>query len=242
MTVYREGVRFHLDRSDYMQWHVYANLPDQSWRSALPLITNGCTVLDIGANCGAFSLKLAKYISKQEISNSKIIAFEPNPFTTKIFKTNLNLNEELIELTKLHSLALGNENGTCAMSFDRENSGSSHITSVDYGSIKIMRLDNFVEEHNLQNICFIKIDVEGFEPDVINGAVETIEKFRPAIYIEMTNDCFEKRGSSCEKIIDQLYDWGYHLQVETDRGFVTYKDLKQETGNFFQYNLLATSI
>ena len=65
--VVRDQVRFDLNVTDYMQWHVFAHLPDYSWKKAADYLRPNSHILDIGANCGAFSLKLAQKSLEQNI-------------------------------------------------------------------------------------------------------------------------------------------------------------------------------
>lgn len=61
VTIKRNDVFFKVDRADYMQWYLYADLPDISWKKALVELKSNCVVLDIGANCGQFSLRRGVY-------------------------------------------------------------------------------------------------------------------------------------------------------------------------------------
>ena len=60
VRVFRDGVVFSLYRSDYIQWHIFANIPEYSWRVAFDSLPDGATVFDVGANVGMFSLRLAR--------------------------------------------------------------------------------------------------------------------------------------------------------------------------------------
>jgi len=239
INILRDGARFCINRSDYMQWHIYVNLPDHSWKSAIDHLSEGATIFDVGANSGAFSLKLAVNSYTTGIEQLTIHAFEPNPTVVDVFTENLKLNATLTERVKICPLALGNLDGTCAIQFDESNTGAGRVVENGESTIEILKLDTYVQENQIQNVTFIKIDVEGFEPEVLKGAKETIEKFKPALFIEMTDSWFKNKGSSCQEIIDQLLIWEYELLLETSNGLTPFDHTNPELTTTHQYNLLA---
>lgn len=237
----RAGVRFKVDRSDYMQWHLYVNLPDLSWRVAYSLLSDNCVVLDIGANCGQFAIKLAGVLGNKYFQFT-IHAFEPNPSIFELLQTNIGLNPDLRDRIQTHSLALGHEEGRVAFTFNPSNSGGG---AVEYSerlrniSVDMKRLDDVVRTLNLSRVDFIKMDVEGFEPEVFWGGFETIERFRPALYIEMTETWFQLRGHSVKEIIDHLRMLKYSLWGEHECRFIPYLENEEIFSTLHQFNLLA---
>src|ERR1039457_3945039 len=88
--VLRDNVSFNLLLKDYMQWHVYADLIDISWKKANEYIIDNSCIIDVGANCGAFTLKLAQKSHERIFSGFKIYSFEPNPSVFATLEENLN--------------------------------------------------------------------------------------------------------------------------------------------------------
>jgi FkbM family methyltransferase len=126
-------------------------------------------VLDIGANVGNHSF----YFSKICKAN-KIIAFEPDPNNSLIYNKN---NPE----ATLIPIALSNYIGDCYFQNSSPyNSGTGKISS-EGNRVKVSTLDYF----NLQDITFIKIDVEGEELKVLEGMVNTIKSSKPEMLIEV---------------------------------------------------------
>lgn len=227
-----------------MQWYIYADLPDLSWVKAQNYLKDNACIIDIGANCGAFSLKLAERIYAKGLLNCKIIAFEPNPYIYKKLEENLRLNTHLVPVVKPHLIGLGNKGGSFEMIFNEHNSGGGKVildlkTSLDKRiKIEMKTLDNFTEEQNLSNISFIKIDVEGLEPLVIEGGKKTIEQHKPALYIEMTDKWFKEHGYSQHDIISYLKHLNYQLYAEINGKFVDLSSIPS-LDKIEQYNLLA---
>ena len=123
--------------------------------------------LDIGAHVGFWSMWLADAFSE-------VHAFEPVEEHRACFRRNVRQENVL-----LHACVLGAQRAAVAMRVDLENTGKTRIED-GVGSVPMMTLD----ELELRDVDFIKIDVEGFEADVIKGARETIDRCRPVIVIE----------------------------------------------------------
>ncbi len=237
--VTRNKVVFRLDRNDFMQWSIYSDQIDLSWKTALPFISDKTTIIDVGANCGAFSLPIAKHATLNGIKNFNVLSIEPNPYAIKNLSYNLSLNPKLKDIVTICEFAAGNENDFCSIEFNHNNSGAASVSKKTNSTIPLRRIDDYVKENKVDNITFIKIDIEGWEPEAIKGATQTISKFKPALFIEMTNAWFENHNSSCEEIINLLLKYGYDLFVEVDEVLIQYSKSKGLLSNLFQYNLFA---
>ena len=241
-TVNRDGVKFNLDLSDYMQWYIFVDLTDNSWIKATEFLAKGCSVLDIGANSGAFCLKLGQRIYENKLDDCTVSAFEPNPFVFSILKKNLELNPHLKGIVKVFEVAIGAQDGLAKIVFDPKNTGAGKIHStghIDGTEVTLRKVDTIVEEFKLKNIRFMKIDVEGFEPYVIQGSREVIKKYRPGLFIEMTDRWFKEKESSTMEIRYFLKRNDYELLLESDQGFKEITDYLNKNEEPVQYNMLA---
>jgi len=150
-------------------------------------------VFDIGANIGVFTCFAANVVKKV-----KVFAFEPVSMVFDILKK----NTESYRNIEIFQLSLGSREETKEILIRTWNPGYSTIKdsavqrpkeSFDIKeNIKISKLDNIVNKLNLEKINFIKIDVEGYEVEVLRGGIETIKKFRPTIGVSLHNQSFEK--------------------------------------------------
>ena len=125
--------------------------------------------------------------------------------------------------------------------FTDNNSGGGQIHAKAENNsvpVQVKTLDSFVEENKIENISFIKIDVEGFEPFVLKGAQATILREKPKLYIEMTDEWFRKHNSSSEEIIQLLKSWNYEIYVEVESGFVSFEKIT-DINKVYQYNILC---
>ena len=137
-------------------------------------------ILDIGANIGNHSI----YWSQND-NIQKIIAFEPLELNFRLLEKNITDNH--INKVEIHQLGLGKRDGYAVIDkIDHNNLGATSLKFVENkGDIKIVSGDYFVSNINYP-IDFIKIDVEEFEIDVLNGFEQTIKKYKPIIWVEIT--------------------------------------------------------
>lgn len=135
------------------------------------------TILDIGANIGNHSLFFAKFLEYD-----RIISFEPMEVNIQLFKKNL---EHYKDKCTLIETALGSEE--CEMTlyntYDQNNGGYSVVNqpnTITVGTIKVATLDSF----EIDDVSFIKLDVENYEAEVLRGGKNTIMRCKPMIMLE----------------------------------------------------------
>lgn len=143
------------------------------------LITQGDTVLDVGANIGNHT----RFFSQVVGSSGRVLSFEPQRFLFHILCANVLLGPFRNVWT--YRCAVGNELGAVEVpvpNYERPNNyggfSLSFATTKEAG--EITTIDNV----NPDNCHLIKIDVEGMELSVLQGAFKTIQRTRPFIYFE----------------------------------------------------------
>ncbi|MCI8774082.1 MAG: FkbM family methyltransferase [Lachnospiraceae bacterium] len=133
-------------------------------------------VADIGANIGNHTLYFLN-----EVQAQKVYAFEPVLNTFLLLRKNMMLNH-LQDRTELYCCGLGAKEGRADVSaYVGSNSGATHLSEQENGNIQIHCLDDFA----LKDIQLIKIDVEGWELEVLEGAKETLDQYHPYVIIEV---------------------------------------------------------
>ncbi len=138
-------------------------------------------VLDIGANIGHHSL-YASTIAKE------VHSFEP--FPKVIAKIHEKIKANAITNIKVHEIALGEADEDSLFTPPSEHntgSGSFIATSVDNSfkiTLPIRRGDEYVKTLKLSKIDFIKMDIEGFEPQALRGLRHTLDTYRPVVFFE----------------------------------------------------------
>lgn len=170
----------------------------------LPYVDKSGIALDIGAHVGLWSIQLAAVFHR-------VIAFEPILSLADCFA----LNTAHLDNVRLCQKAVGaySEFGV-EMSYSLMNTGNSHIaeassdcpvTRVPMTCIDDIRFHGRTRE---RGIAFIKIDVEGYEASVIEGARETIERYRPVVLIEQKPGNAERYGRTQYDARDMLLEMG----------------------------------
>ena len=144
------------------------------------LNTRDWTCFDVGANVGAIALALAKLVGP----DGKIYAFEPGPPNLRRLRDNLNLNPELSKRVEMIAAGVGRAPGELYWAEEKGNPGNALLGKTGTHEIKIITLDDFVRERALSRLDFLKIDVEGMELDVMQGAADTLRRFHPMLYFE----------------------------------------------------------
>jgi FkbM family methyltransferase len=139
----------------------------------------GAVGVDVGANIGATALIMGAYA----VQGGRVIAVEPGPQSFDLLQRNLALNGAST-VTALNC-AVSSKPGR--MTFC-ENSAYGHLAPGAEGlQVEVQTLDQIVEGQGLTRLDLLKIDTEGFEPQVLEGARATIERHRPVIYLELNS-------------------------------------------------------
>lgn len=159
----------------------------------LPHIKETDFVIDCGANIGAYTFAFLG-------SADFVLSFEPNK---EAFEC-LQYNTKHYVHSHIFNYAIGAVSGRVKVVKDI-NAGASHCILASDGDIEMRAIDSF----KLKKCDFIKIDVEGFEVDVLRGAIKTIQEFKPKMYIEINEGALARYGTSPKDIFDFLDIFGY---------------------------------
>jgi FkbM family methyltransferase len=224
------------------------NLPDQEYELLLLkyFLTEETVFFDVGANAGVYSYQASHYTEK-----SNIYAFEPIPDTYKIVKKALNK-------INLYNLAFSNAIEqkrkfkipiVQSKKLDTRGTLNTEYAEIDETTFKIIEvntttLDEFIKNHPLKRLDYLKIDVEGHENEVIKGGTNVISSFKPILQVEIEQ---RHHPFPISDIIDSVKELGYkcyyfdnkeHILKELNAnpsGFQDIKAIKTKnyTNNFY---------
>jgi FkbM family methyltransferase len=171
-------------------------------------VKKGDTAIDIGGNLGFFVLILNELVG----DSGKIYSFEPSKKLYHKLASTIKINN--LQNVTLVNIALGESEESTTLHYNPKQSGLSSIISDFEGNslseeIKITTLDNFSKKLS-GRVSFIKIDTEGYEPQVLRGAKELIKRDRPTIYIELGGD-HQKSSLEALQVLKEL---DYHCEAE----------------------------
>lgn len=167
--------------------------------------------LDIGANMGYYSLTAFKVNP-----DIKIHAFEPQPNIFSVLSKNVSLNY-LNEKVALHNCGLGSKKSVATMFiplFTGSGGGSLANLHQDEGTpreveVEVKVLDEYLGSDS--NPDLIKIDVEGFEYEVVSGGIELITQSKPTIVIELLRKWMKPFGKHPQDVVNLLVSKGYQV-------------------------------
>jgi FkbM family methyltransferase len=175
-------IRFSIDRpDDHIQRQIVAkrDFYEASMLGAVAhLLRPGGLVVDVGANIGNHTVFFAAVLDQQ------VIAVEPNPAALTALRANVELNglEQKVEVIAVAAGASAGR-GT-VMDIDSGNLGRASVRTDAQGSVDVATVDGLVGD---RHVDLLKVDVEGMECDVLQGARGTIERCRPVLLVEAAN-------------------------------------------------------
>ncbi len=148
---------------------------------------------DIVIDAGAFTGNTVVYFAELVGENGRVFAFEP---MAKTFNT-LNTNTKHLPQVQALEVGISHSDGQVYVA-EQSNPGSSILQQGDV-CINIRSIDSFVQEQALEQLDFIKLDIEGSEKDALHGAKNTITKFHPKLAV-----CIYHRPDDIFRIYKQI--------------------------------------
>ncbi len=189
------------------------------WETA-PL--RGATIYDIGAFHGMLTLWFARHAHQ-------VVSYEPVAQNRARLLENISLNQ--IQNVTVRDVALGGGAGAAVMRVDPLMPGGSKVVVEENaphdaglqpakGRVRVTTLDQDIEECGLPAPTFLKIDVEGFELDVLRGAAQTLARGRPALFIEIHGETLAGKQRNAAAVVQFLHEAGYgpiqHIESGTE--------------------------
>lgn len=178
------------------------------------LLYEGNTVIDIGAHEGLFSLFCAQKVGAE----GKVYAFEPSPRERDRLQRNVELNE--LKQIEISDRAVTQKSGQGTLKI-AESTHSGQNTLGDFvhegvsedstATVETISLDNFVEAQSLSKVDFIKIDAEGSEALILEGAQKTLRDYRPCLLFEFLPASLKKQGREPSTLLESLKALNYNF-------------------------------
>lgn len=192
-------------------------------------------IIDVGANLGIVSLTLAKRFPRRTIHS-----FEPAPSTFRAFNTNIELND--CGHIRALQCAVADCEGEIPFNADPIGRGTNSI-AVSNGEYQLTvpctTLDAYVDQNSIDEIAFLKVDVEGFEAAVFQGAHRILQDRRAAIiYYEVCPGNSKNSGAEPQLATRILQQCGYALYRIAENGLLESVD-ESEVGRTVLDNWVA---
>lgn len=215
-----QGSKMFLDPGDSLNLSINGVYGELDTKIVREQIKEGDIVIDVGANIGYYTLIFAQLVGK----SGKVFAFEPEPKNFEILKKNIEINnydnvivEQKIVSEKCGKMKLYVSNSDIVGHRIQQMGNLENFVEVES-----VTLDDYMKKLNLdEKVNFIKIDVEGAEPNVLEGSKEILEKNNHLkIFTEFNRAVVKNYGTDPKKMIDLLYEKGFEIYLPN------YKDNK----------------
>ena len=190
--------------------------PEQNVKNIfLENISSGDVVIDVGANIGDYTLIACKKIG----DSGKVLAFEPLPETFSILKRNIQLNK--ITHCQPFLKAVGEKPGIVNLYKTNASGTMAHLDYFLNGKelikkheTEVITIDAMLRSSDIENVNMIKIDVEGFEHEVLLGCLNSFKKKKiQKILCEIHFKYLESKGKSDETVYGLLREHGFTITL-----------------------------
>ena len=201
----RNDIKYEVDLNEAVDLGIFLGIKNEKklYKMINFLNTSDKKILvDVGSNVGSVTLPLAKLFN-----SSTIISIEPTNFAFSKLKKNLNLNPNLKKRIKLFNVFISDKKKKVNFvhsSWDlkaKHKKHEIHLGTLKKTSNKIQSLSQLLKKIQ-KKIDFIKIDVDGYEIDVLRSGKKIINKYKPIIYFEFAPYLYREFGYSPKVLID----------------------------------------
>jgi FkbM family methyltransferase len=189
------------DKFDYASYEAVLDcLPKERRRFAI----------DVGAHVGSWTRQMSRDFEY-------VYAFEP----VKPNYECLTKNTQYLQNVLLKNMGLSNARGNLFFGAGPENSGQYHVSDDTTDMIsEVVPLDEYLKGRDIHALDFLKIDVEGYEINVLQGAAETIRRFTPVILIEQNGLAARYFGYPDSIAADYLLTLGMKLVKTVNKDLI----------------------
>ena len=200
-------------------------------------------IIDVGAHAGQF----LKMVSSSYNNKVKIIAIEPGLYARSILRLSIFFNR--LKNIFVIPMAVSDQKDFSFLNIPekRKNSfgfGLSHMSTdcddflernfkIHYDYVSVTTIDQIVKDLEIEKVDLIKMDIEGFEYKALLGASETLEKFKPIIYIELMANSLNRNNDSLNDVYNFLRKLNYKSYCIKDSDLEEFNENKEDDAVFF---------
>jgi len=194
------------DLRRYSEWNALSGMLTARERQSFDALSlSGKPILDIGANVGLLSIYFA-----HRFPESSVFVFEPGHDTCESLRMNVKLNG--VGNVEVIEAAVSNKTGEVPFEIVPQSSAQSRIGGCDGTFVRSVTVDSFCAERDIGEVALMKVDVEGFEEEVFEGARGMLAERRIRfIYYEVCPGNCSATGHDVEVPSKMLRPHGYQL-------------------------------
>lgn len=218
LCLVRDGLCFIAQPAVPLGWHVtmFGTYEPELRAILAALLKPGGVAVDVGANVGWHTLLMGQRVG----ADGRVLAVEANPAVRRRLADNLAINR--LSQVEIVPCALAASKGEVAFfgpADDDADSGNGHVVSTapskrdmhNVLTVETRTLDAIVGAAALKRLDMIKIDVEGYEWPVLQGAEETLARFRPHVVFESVSEYAARGGATPDVLAGFFERHGYRL-------------------------------
>lgn len=177
----------------------------------------GDLVIDVGANIGVFTLCFARWVGPQ----GEVIAIEPEDLNFSTMQSEVARSGFNDRVTAVNAVCV-EEPGERRLARNDVHPGDHKLALEGDGApVQAVSIDQLLETRPNKRVSLIKIDVQGAEVMVLQGALATLQKHSPALFVEIHEEGLAHFGTSSAELIQLLKGFGYTLNRLETQGRVT---------------------
>lgn len=181
-------------------------------------VSASSTVIDVGANIGFVTLQVAEWVG----NSGRVIAIEPEAINCRRLRSHLARNPGVADRVLVIDGAAAEFDGEVQLNVNDLHPGDHRIGEpAGQGvSTPCTKLDTLYALYGRGPVTLIKIDVQGAELRVLQGAGKVLTEFKPAVFLEVEDEMLRNQGASADALFDYLQERGYRSYVITKTGAV----------------------
>ena len=216
-VISRNGIKYRIDLEEGVDLGIFLGVKNEKKLFNIKKFISQrqkFNIVDIGSNIGSVTLPLANTFKK-----SKVYSIEPTVYAFEKLKENINLNPNLKKRIKTFNYFISEKKNKIKFvhsSWKLNNNNKKH--QIHRGILKktfnkSISLDDLLKKNKIP-IKLIKIDVDGYELDVLKSAEKTLKKIKPIIYFELAPYLYKEIGYKFDDLLNYLKKLNYHFYNE----------------------------
>lgn len=168
-------------------------------------LKRGDVVIEVGSNVGAHTLLMARLVGEE----GHVYAFEPTSFASTKLHRNISLNPELTNITVSTEIVTNNSDSLPTLYLNSSWTTAGVQAPMTIENPVSTSIDKVVSKSNIKKLDMIKIDVDGYDFKVLQGATAAIEALQPVIYMELCEYALQSQNDSIKDIFSLTEGLGY---------------------------------
>ncbi len=172
----------------------------------------GTFVIDVGANIGFFTRQFATWVAE----GGKVIAVEPEAVNYAALQKAV-ARAGLTDLVETIQAAVAEKTGEGFLEINPGHPGD-HKLGTTGAPITVTTIDDMLAARGWPEVSLIKIDVQGAEARVLAGAHQALQRFRPALFLEVDDQQLRRYGSSAGELLESVTKQGYTIHSRVRNG------------------------